>query len=102
MRRQSEAEERGVASFFAEPRADPDRPRVCHGTACGLAGATPEPGERGAYCLGYCDRGPASLDAAGCARGPDQRELDPQPAIRALGPALVTARVAAGDCSGLE
>ena len=91
-----------MASFFAEPRADPDHPRVCRGTACGLAGATSEPGERGAYCLGYCDRGPASLDAAGCAHGPNQGQLDPQPAIRALGPALVTARVAAGDCSGLE
>jgi NADH:ubiquinone oxidoreductase subunit F (NADH-binding) len=102
VRHRSEAEERGAASFFAEPRADPAQLRVCRGTACFLAGAAPEPGERGVHCLGYCDRGPARLDATGRARGPDSAELDPQPAIRALGPAPVTGRVARGDCSGLE
>jgi NADH:ubiquinone oxidoreductase subunit F (NADH-binding) len=102
MKRRSEAQERGVASFFADLREDTPRPRVCRGTACALAGATPAPGDRGAYCLGYCDRGPAQLSAEGHARGPDGAELPPSPAIRALGPALVTERVAAGDCSGLE
>lgn len=59
---------RGTLSFYGELVPEPRTARVCRGTACTLArpraprvpvdeGAVP-----GVYCLGYCDRGPATLD----------------------------------------
>jgi NADH:ubiquinone oxidoreductase subunit F (NADH-binding)/NADH:ubiquinone oxidoreductase subunit E len=65
-----EATVRGAISYYADLQDNKGAMRVCQGTSCMLAGA----GElydnlqnhskcQIAYCLGYCDRSPAVLDA---------------------------------------
>ncbi len=98
---------RGVASFFSDLRADPGAARICSGTACLLAGARPEPEQRRAYCLGFCDRGPARLHADGRVELAGGRVLppgeDPGPELRCLAARpVVTRRLLAGaPCQGL-
>lgn len=58
---------RGVASYYADLN-EAAGPQVCVGTSCLLASeqADCEIADcRGVYCLGYCDRSPAWLDAEG-------------------------------------
>jgi len=70
-----EATLRGIASYYADlrsPSEDQAGMLVCEGTSCQLAGARQvrsqleEQGKQcqGVYCLGYCDRSPAVLDAS--------------------------------------
>ncbi len=98
--------------------APPHTPRVCRGTACELAGAAAiaraAPHARGAYCLGFCDRGPAALDASGrvhahctpanvTAALAHVAEASPAPHVRTLGcEPVVTRRIGRGDFSSLE
>ncbi len=93
-------------------------PRVCRGTACELAGAAAiaraAPSARRAYCLGFCDRAPAVLDASGrvhaqCTPANVTRalahvaEASSAPHVRALGcEPVVTRRIGRGDFSRLD
>jgi NADH:ubiquinone oxidoreductase subunit F (NADH-binding) len=88
--------------------------RVCRGTSCELAGAAgiaaALPAARRVYCLGYCDRAPVVLDAAGQPHArctPASPALTgpaaaPAPRVRCLAPEpIVTRRVLRGDFSAL-
>jgi len=61
---------RAALSYYADLHARPGAARVCHGTSCELAGAAGVRSRLAAratcetvYCLGYCDRSPAVMDA---------------------------------------
>jgi NADH:ubiquinone oxidoreductase subunit F (NADH-binding) len=113
-----------LARLAAAAESHPDlvdgaaAPRVCRGTSCELAGAgaiaRAVPNARPAYCLGYCDRAPALLDAAGRVHArctPESAtaalggaaEADSAPLVRALGcEPVVTRRLARGDFAALD
>lgn len=63
---------RGALSSFDDAKVAPGAIRVCAGTSCALAGGEAVMREVGrghachpTYCLGYCDRGPNAMTAAG-------------------------------------
>ncbi len=63
---------RGAVSSFDECKHNPNTLRVCTGTSCTLTGGTEVARElgrdhhcSGIYCLGYCDRSPVAMNAAG-------------------------------------
>lgn len=63
---------RGSLSSYTDVQHDPAAVRVCAGTSCAMAGGPAIGREiaKGAgctpvYCLGYCDRSPAAMTAAG-------------------------------------
>lgn len=96
-RPRSAAEKRGADSFYADPVAEEGRARVCRGTACLLSGGRqPERGEQPVYCLGYCDRAPALLDAQGRACAPGGAALEPAPPPRCAAPEPIVSRRLAG------
>lgn len=115
---------RAALSFYDDLHAPPDAVRVCDGTSCMLAGAEAlhravekKHPCRGVYCLGYCDRSPAMLDAddhvhARCEPDADavSRAVDPgaveiqlaMPAIRCTASRpVVTQRIGKGDHASL-
>jgi NADH:ubiquinone oxidoreductase subunit F (NADH-binding) len=113
----SAAKLRAAAESHPDLASDAGVPRICRGTSCELSGAArlfaSAPGARRVYCLGFCDRAPAVLDARGAAHArctPESlphalaREVaaEPAPSVRALGcEPLVTRRLIRGDFSAL-
>jgi len=100
----SEAQRRGVRSFFADSRQTAGGARRCVGLACYLAagGAPPLPGQA-VHCLGYCDRGPAGLRPDGTPVLPGGAGGQQLPDIRSLGGTpVVTARLLEGGAPTLE
>jgi len=101
------ATQRGAHSFYADhaQHAGAAAARVCRGTSCFLSGGGEPrpPGERGAYCVGYCDRAPAVLGADGRVRaGGHGLVADPLPSVRCVASEpIVTRRLLAGDASPL-
>jgi NADH:ubiquinone oxidoreductase subunit F (NADH-binding)/NADH:ubiquinone oxidoreductase subunit E len=115
-----EATVRGAISYYADLQDNKGAMRVCQGTSCMLAGAGKlyESLEKHspcqvAYCLGYCDRSPAVLDAQerllfdkqAQALADEQLEATaepPQLSVRCLAPEPIVTRRAGDDYSQLE
>jgi NADH-quinone oxidoreductase subunit F len=109
-----------AARSHADLTAVPAATRICRGTSCELRGAAAVAAAlahdgpvRPVYCLGYCHRSPAVLDAAGgiwvdvvpsrimddLGRPP---ALPPPPRVESLAPEpIVTRRIGRGDFSPL-
>lgn len=109
-----------AARSHADLTATPGATRICRGTSCELRGAavvaealSHDGPVRPAYCLGYCHRSPAVLDASGgvwvdvdpsrivgeLGRPP---VLPPVPRVESLGPEPIsTRRIGRGDFSPL-
>jgi NADH:ubiquinone oxidoreductase subunit F (NADH-binding) len=109
-----------AARSHADLTATPGATRICRGTSCELRGAAAvaealshDGPVRSAYCLGYCHRSPAVLDAAGGVWvdvDPSRivgelgrpTALPPAPRVESLGPEpIVTRRIGRGDFSPL-
>ena len=115
-----EATVRGALSYYADLQDNKGSMRVCQGTSCMLAGASKLYDNlqkyskcQVAYCLGYCDRSPAVLDAQerllfdkqAQALAEQQLEVTiepPQLSVRCLAPEPMVTRRAGNDCSQLE
>ena len=115
-----EATVRGAISYYADLQDSNGTMRVCQGTSCMLAGADKLYDQlqkrskcKVAYCLGYCDRSPAVLDAQerllfhqqAQALADQQLEATvepPQLAVRCLVPEPIVTRRAGDDYSQLE
>ena len=115
-----EATVRGAVSYYADLHDSKDSIRVCQGTSCILAGADQLYEQlqksskcKAAYCLGYCDRSPAVLDAQerllfdkqaqALADGQLEATVEPpQLSVRCLAPEPIVTRRAEDDYSQLE
>ena len=115
-----EATVRGAVSYYADLHDSKDSIRVCQGTSCILAGADQLYEQlqksskcKAAYCLGYCDRSPAVLDAQerllfdkqaqALADGQLEATVEPpQLSVRCLAPEPIVTRRAGDDYSQLE
>ena len=115
-----EATVRGALSYYADLQDNKRLMRVCQGTSCILAGAGKlyESLEKHskcqvAYCLGYCDRSPAVLDAReqllfskqaqALADGQLEATVEsPQLSVRCLAPEPIVTRRAGDNYSQLE
>ena len=114
-----EATVRGAISYYADLQDNKGAMRVCQGTSCMLAGAGKlyESLEKHskcqvAYCLGYCDRSPAVLDAQEQLLFDQQSWMladeklevtgePPQLSVRCLAPEPIVTRRAGDDYSQL-
>jgi NADH:ubiquinone oxidoreductase subunit F (NADH-binding)/NADH:ubiquinone oxidoreductase subunit E len=101
---------RGVATFYADLPGD-EAHVVCDGTSCRLAGSEQvcqrlkESGGqvKKVYCLGYCDRSPALLDATGSVRLDEYHESQHLPDVRNVAKtAVVTHRLMNGGAATLQ
>jgi NADH:ubiquinone oxidoreductase subunit F (NADH-binding)/NADH:ubiquinone oxidoreductase subunit E len=111
---------RSVISYYDDLHGEPAEIRICQGTSCLLAGADRLRSQlekqhtcKGVYCLGYCDRSPAFLDAREqiiCAKTTENfasktaNEIADTPplSIRCLAPEPIVTRRATEDYSQLE
>jgi NADH:ubiquinone oxidoreductase subunit F (NADH-binding)/NADH:ubiquinone oxidoreductase subunit E len=106
---------RSVISYYADLHDEKADIRICQGTSCMLAGASELRTNleqkytcKGVYCLGYCDRSPAFLNAqeeivfGRAAQGIDL-PIEPQPlSVRCLAREPIVTRRLAQDYSKLE
>ena len=116
----TEATVRSIISYYADLHGPTADIRICRGTSCLLAGASQLQTNlekkytcQEVYCLGYCDRSPAVLDAQeqllfnqqarALADEPfDPKQVQTQLSIRCLAPEPIVTRRAGDDYSQFE